>query len=414
MAPKDPAGGGLLPVKEALAKVRGGFRPLGTEEVPLARALGRVLAADVTAAISHPPDDVSAMDGYAVRAADVASVPATLTLIGESAAGRAFSGAVGPGECARIFTGAPMPEGADAIVIQEDTDSSGKRITVKESSEAGAWVRPAGLDFEAGDVLLQAGRVLTARDVGLAASMSQVWLSVRRKPVVAILSTGDELKLPGQPLGPDQIVNSNSVTLEAIVEVLGGTPRNLGIAEDTPDALTGKLADLGGVDLLVTTGGASVGDYDLVQQVLGREGFELGFYKIAMRPGKPLIFGHVKGVPVLGLPGNPVSAVVTSALFVRTAMQAMLGIPEDDGPRPTARLGRDLPAGGKREDYMRATLARDADGALVATPFGRQDSSMLANLAHADCLVVRRADAPAAAAGETVEIMPLGFGNIGF
>lgn len=404
----------MISVAEALAKVLAGVRPVAAEQVALTDGLGRVLAEDVAARLSHPPAAVSAMDGYAVRAADVATVPATLNVIGESSAGRGFAGPIAQGQAARIFTGAPIPDGADCIAIQEDCDARDGAVTVKETVKAGKWVRPAGLDFSKGEVLLEAGRVLTARDVGLAAAMNVPWLMVRRRPRVAIIATGDEVVMPGDPLGPDQIISSNSVAIAAYVKALGGEPVNLGIARDTVESLTALLAGVRGADLLVTTGGASVGDYDLIKQVLGSEGLELSFYKIAMRPGKPLIFGRLGDVPVLGLPGNPVSTGVCSAIFLKPAMEKMLTIRAKDRPAQSAVLGRDLPENDKRAEYMRATLSFAPDGTRVATPFDKQDSAMLAKLSHADCLVLRPALAPPAKKGERVEILMLGEGIVRF
>ncbi len=396
----------MIPVAEAVATIVAGFSLLSTETVPLSEALGRVLAADVAARLNNPPADVSAMDGYAVRAADVATVPAVLEQIGESAAGRGFAGTVGAGQCVRIFTGAPVPAGADAIVIQEDTEADGTRITMKESPALGRWIRRTGMDFAAGDVLLQAGTRLTGRHIGLAAAMNHAKVTVQRKPRVAILATGDELVLPGETVGPDQIVSSNSLALAAYVRDFGGEPLDLGIARDTLESLTEKLAAAKGADLLVTIGGASVGDHDLVQKALAGEGFELNFYRVAMRPGKPLIFGRMGKVPVLGLPGNPVSVGVTSVLFLKPAIEAMLGLPNETRTE-TALLGRDLGANDQRQDYLRSTLAIDGGGNRIATPFERQDSAMLARFAEADCLVIRAPFAPPLKAGETVEILVL-------
>ncbi|NQV84863.1 MAG: molybdopterin molybdotransferase MoeA [Rhodospirillales bacterium] len=402
----------MLSVAEALAKVTSGVQRVAAEQVALPAALGRVLAEDVAARLTHPPAAVSAMDGYAVRAEDVVDVPVSLTQIGESSAGSGFGGSVGPGETARIFTGAPLPVGADTIIIQENTDADGRNITIKEGAKQGTFVRPAGLDFSEGDVLLKEGRVLTARDLGLAAAMNVPWLSVRRRPRIAFTATGDEVVMPGDPLGPDQIISSNSVALGAYISTLGGVPLNLGIARDSEDSLRQMFEGARGQDMLVTMGGASVGDYDFVRKVLGDQGMDLDFYKVAMRPGKPLIFGRLGDVPVLGLPGNPVSAGVTSAIFLKAAMAVMLGM-EDQGSA-TALLGRDLEANDFRQDYLRATLSTDPDGNLVATPFERQDSSMMARLANADCLLIRPPDAPAISAGERVEIIPLGSGMVAF
>ena len=400
----------MISVAEALERVIAGIQPISAERVGLADALGRVLAEDVASRITQPFADVSAMDGYAVRAADVTAAPVVLEQIGESTAGRGFEEPIGAGQTVRIFTGAPLPKGADAIVIQEDTEAQGAAITVRQGVARGAYVRAAGMDFRTNDVLLRAGRVLTARDLGMAAAMNVPWLTVRRQPRIAILATGDELVMPGEPVGPHQIIGSNSLAVAAYARVLGGIPTLLGIARDTEDSLRGLLAGARNADLLITIGGASVGDYDLVRQVLGTEGLRLDFYKIAMRPGKPLIFGHLNDVPVLGLPGNPVSAGVCSVLFLAPAMKVMLGSVENEECGKTALLGCDLGENDRRQDYLRASLATDGAGNPVATPFPKQDSAMMALFAGADCLVVRPPFAPPARAGERVPIVPLRIG----
>jgi molybdopterin molybdotransferase len=399
----------MIPVAEARQRILAAFAPLPAELVPLSDALGRVLAADVIARVTQPPVAMSAMDGYAVRSADVQTIPAMLRQIGSVPAGGAFAGEVGPGECVRIFTGAPVPRGADAVIIQEDTSSDGTRIIAKYNVGPGRHIRPAGLDFKAGDVGLAAGRLLNARDIGFAAAMNHPWLKVRRKPRIAIISTGDEVVLPGDPVGPNQIVSSNGPALAAFVTACGGEPVNLGIAPDSAAALQRMAEDARGADLLVTTGGASVGDHDLVRSALGARGLVLDFWQIAMRPGKPLIFGRIGATPLLGMPGNPVSSLVCSLIFLKPALERMLGLPiAEEIRRPTVRLGADLPANDRREDYLRATLATDAAGQLVATPFSRQDSSMLSLMAKADCLVVRPPHAPAAKAGDLVEVVMMG------
>ncbi|WP_340119091.1 gephyrin-like molybdotransferase Glp [Pelagibius sp. 7325] len=401
----------MIPVAEALARIVGSFAPLPSETVSIAEAFGRVLAADVTARVTQPPHAVSAMDGYAVRAADVVKVPATLDVIGAVPAGGLFEGTLAPGQAVRIFTGAPLPPGSDAIVIQEDTEAAdgpdGKKVTVKESCRPGNYVRPAGLDFAAGDPGPRAGRLLTARDVGLIAAMNHPWVAVRRRPRVAILATGDEVVMPGEPLGPSQIVSSNGLALAAFVRACGGEPVQLGIAADREDSLVALAAGAKGADLLLTAGGASVGEHDLVQKVLGRQGMQLDFWKIAMRPGKPLMFGQLGGTPVIGLPGNPVSAVVCSLLFARPALNALLGLDVPAHPVEQMVLGADLPQNDRRQDYLRATVAKNGDGRRTATPYGRQDSSMLALLAAADGLIVRAPHAPAAAKGDQVEVLAL-------
>ncbi len=397
----------MISVAQALEHVTAAFSPLPAERVGLSNALGRVLSDDVASRVTQPPSDVSAMDGYAVRAADVASVPVTLSRIGVAAAGQAFDGGLGAGQAVRIFTGAPVPKGADTIVIQENTEAKGEDVVVRQGAEPGKFIRPAGLDFAEGRVLLAAGRVLSARDIGMAAAMNVPWLSVRRRPRVAVLATGDELVMPGEPRTRDQIISSNSLAMAAYVRVLGGEPINLGIAADDVKILRTLIAGAHGADMLVTIGGASVGERDLVRRVLDQEGLELAFHRVAMRPGKPLIFGRLGPLAVLGMPGNPVSAGVSSVIFLKPAMEAMLGLPGAGGEPPTALLGRDLDANDERQDYLRATLANDTGGNPVATPDVRQDSSMMAIFAAADCLVVRPPHAAPAEAGERVEIVPL-------
>jgi molybdopterin molybdotransferase len=398
---------GMIAVDDALKNVLDGVNQLGTEDISLAEAQGRILAADISSRLTQPPMAVSAMDGYAVKASDVSTVPATLTQIGESAAGSGFDGKIETGQTTRIFTGAPVPEGADAIVIQEDTEVSGDQVTMTESSPAGKFVRPSGLDFKEGETLLTAGTRLNSRNIALAAAMNVPWIKATRQPRVAILSTGDELVLPGEPLGPDQIISSNSLGLAAMVRANGGVPINLGIAKDDPASLKGMLTSLSGADMLVTIGGASVGDHDLIKSVLGEEGLDITFSRVAMRPGKPLIFGKISGIPMLGLPGNPVSAGVTAALFLRPAINKMLGVADSSHRTETALLGRDLVENDKRQDYLRSTLSIADDGALTATPFDRQDSSMLARFAEAQCLVIRAPFAKALSAGKRVEIIRL-------
>ncbi len=397
----------LLPVAEALARVTAAFEPLPSEQVSVADALGRVLAEDVRARITQPPAAVSAMDGYAVRAADVADPPVTLHTVGEAPAGGAYGGTLGAGEAVRIYTGAPVPDGADAIVIQEDTESDGASVTVRVAAAAGNYIREAGLDFSAGEVGLSAGRRLTPRDVGYAAAMNVPWLAVRRKPRVALLATGNEIVRPGDPVGPHQIISSNTLALSALVREAGGEPLDLGIARDDEASLRRMAAGAEGADVLVTSGGASVGDHDLVHKALGEEGLEVDFWRVAMRPGKPLLFGRIRGTPLLGVPGNPVSSLVCGLLFLRPAIEVMLGLDRDRTSRETAVLGCDLAANDNREDYLRARLGRDSEGELVATPFAKQDSSMLSTLTAADCLVVRPPFAPEAGAGERVEIVRL-------
>jgi molybdopterin molybdotransferase len=399
----------MITVEEALKRVLASAEtPLEEEKVALQSACGRVLAHDLKALRTQPPFPNSAMDGYALRSADAVSAPTTLKVIGESAAGRAFEGAVGPGEAVRIFTGAPMPDGADTIVIQEDVQREGERIRLSTTAPAGDNLRPAGMDFRAGDVLIPAGRRLTPRDVALAAAANHTMLAVRRRAQVAILATGDELVAPGGTLGPAQIVASNNFAVAGLVEAYGGVAIDLGIAVDELNATKAAIAQAhdANADVLVTLGGASVGDYDLVQQALVSSGMELGFWRIAMRPGKPLMHGRLGAMRVLGLPGNPTSSMVCSILFLRPLLRALQGEPEPGAdPSQPGRLAVDLPANGVRQDYMRASLSRNADGILIATPVNAQDSSLVKTMARADGLVVRPPRAEAAKAGDLCRVI---------
>lgn len=403
----------MISVKEALNHVTGGVSPLPSELVSLAEAHGRVLAEDIESRFTQPPAAVSSMDGYAVIAEDTNSSPVELAVIGESAAGGSYDGTVERGQTVRIFTGAPLPNGTDAVVMQENTERDGDTVKILEGVPSGNFVRTAGMDFKEGDVLLPKGRLLSARDIGLAAAMNRPWVTVARKPRIAILATGNEVVMPGDPVGPNQILSSNSLSLMAMVRAFGGEPINLGIAKDDEDSLHLMVSGVKKADMLITIGGASVGDYDLVQKVLGEEGMKLDFYKVAMKPGKPLIFGHVGDTAVLGLPGNPVSANVTGLIFLRAAMEVMLGRP-GELETATAPLAVDVPENGPRQEYMRATLERREDGVWAANPFKAQDSALLARLAAADCLVIRPPHAPAAKTGETVEIVPLPKGTLAF
>ncbi len=401
---------GALTVEDALARiVRGATAIADIQQRDLLSAHGQVLAQPLSAGLTQPPFDASAMDGYAVRAVDVARLPASLTVIGEAAAGRGFSGRVGHGEAVRIFTGAPVPTGADAIVIQENTEQDANTVVVREGTLDSDHIRPRGGDFTAGEAVLPAGRRLTARDITLAAAMGHGALPVRRPPLVAILATGDELVLPGVSPGPDQIVCSNTFGIAGMVRAAGGTPRLLGIARDTRESLAERLDAAAGADILVTVGGASVGDHDLVGPVLQSRGMELDFWKIAMRPGKPLMYGRLGAQHVIGLPGNPVSSLICTRLFVMPLVRAMLGLPAEAERVLEARVTCTLTANAARAHYMRATTGRASDGGLDVTPVDNQDSSLMRPLSQADCLIVRPIAAPALAAGASVPILMLDF-----
>ena len=396
----------MISVEEALTRLLALIDTLPAEQIALGDGLGRVLAEDVAARRTQPPFAVSAMDGYAVRADDLGKIPIKLRIVAEVPAGAGFGGHVGPGEAARIFTGAPMPAGTDTVVIQEDAERDGDRVRVLEAARRGRYVRREGLDFAAGEILLRGGRRLTARDIGLLAAMNRPWLFVRRRPRIGILSTGDEIVMPGDPIGPHQIVSSNSLALSAVVAACGGVAISVGNAPDDPEALRQIAAATRGVDLLVTTGGASVGEYDLVREALAEDGFDLDFWQIAMRPGKPLMVGRYRGTPMLGLPGNPVSTVVCAMLFLAPAIERLSGVaPTASAAASTARLGAPVAANDRRQDYLRARLGRADDGIEEVVPFEVQDSSMMRLLAAADCLILRPPHAPAAAAGESVPII---------
>lgn len=403
----------LLPVEDALALALSGLSPLGVERVPLVQACGRVLAEDLAATLTQPPFDASAMDGYAVREADVATVPATLALVGESAAGARYSGVVGPGQAVRIFTGAPIPDGADTVVIQEDTDAVGSSVVVKEAASA-RHIRPRGQDFMEGDVLLRSGTRLGARALVLAAAMNYAELPVRKKPVVAVLSTGDEIVPPGSDLGPDNIVASVSYGVGALVEAAGGETFQLGIAPDDLDAISSAVGRASGADILVTIGGASVGERDLVTNALARAGLQLDFAKVAIRPGKPVFSGWLggsrvsgMGAPkVLGLPGNPVSALVCSVVFLLPMLRTLLGETSDDAIHD-AVLSAPLPKNGPRQSYLRAISTVSEDGIRHVQALPSQDSSLMAALAKANCLIVQAAGAAALPEGAHVKILAL-------
>ena len=398
-----------MPVADALAAVLSGAEALPEEMVALDSAYKRILAHDLAALRTQPPDAMSAMDGYAVRAADAARAGARLKVIGEIAAGRPFDRTVGPGEAARIFTGGVIPDGADAVIIQEDTVVESGGITVTEAAVAGRHIRRAGVDFRQGDVLLNGGSELSDRDLSLAASMNYPDLPVRRRPKVALLATGDELVMPGETPGPGQIVYSNGYALRALARAEGADVIDLGIAADTLDATTSgvrRARDVG-ADILITTGGASVGDHDLVKQALDAEGVAMVFWRIAMRPGKPLMHGRLGAMRVIGLPGNPVSSYVCAFLFLVPLIRKLCGRLTIHHATESALLGRDVAANDQREDYLRARLTTRNDGALIVTPVDHQDSSLLGNLAAAQALLIRPPFAPAAKAGAVCNILRL-------
>ena len=396
----------LISVAQALDHVLSHAVPLPPEQVPLDDALGRVLAADLEALRTQPPADVSAMDGYAARASDVATAPVELRVIGEVAAGRPFTSAVGTGQAARIFTGGVMPAGADTVVVQEITERKPDAVTVLKPVSKGRHIRRQGLDFRRGDTLFSAGHRLSARDLALLAGMNHPIVPVHRRPKVALFATGDELVPPGTEPGPGQIVYSNGFALAALARQEGTAVVDLGLVKDElePTVAAVRAAGQDAADILVTTGGASVGEYDLVHKAFAAEGIDLSFWKVAMRPGRPLMHGRLGRMQVLGLPGNPVSAYVCAFLFLVPLIRRMSGRSDLAMPTESALLGSDLSANDERADYLRATLRESSEGP-IATAFPVQDSSMMAPLAKADCLLIREAYAPAAIAGSRCRIV---------
>ena len=397
----------LMPVAEALECVLSGVARLGAESVSIRLAAGRTLNGPLISALTAPPFDASSMDGYAVRASDIAKLPATLKVTGESAAGWPFAGTVSKGEAVRIFTGAPVPDGADTVVIQEDTKSDGNHVSVLEATAKGGNIRGRGIDFHDGDTVLNDGCRLNPRDVMLAAGSGHALLAVTRKPIVAIVATGDELVEPSDRPQAGQIVASNSYGLAALIEAAGGEPRLLGIAQDTHESLAQKIAEAKGCDILVTTGGASVGDHDLVRPALEAAGAKLDFWKIAMRPGKPTFFGTLGHMRVLGLPGNPLSAMLGARIFLIPLIAKMLGR-SDSLQTFKAVLATDLAANGPRDHYMRAAIDTSHTPPR-ATPQTVQDSSLIKSFADAQCLIVIPANAPAQNAGAEVMAMMMDY-----
>ncbi|XDZ64727.1 gephyrin-like molybdotransferase Glp [Alphaproteobacteria bacterium LSUCC0684] len=399
----------LLPVTEAIARIAGAVPSMPGETVAIAGLHGRCLATPLPARVSHPPADVSAMDGYAARADDLGGLPARLRLIGESAAGHPFAGTIGAGECVRIFTGAHCPQGSDTIILQEDTEAEGETITIREAPAKGRFIRKTGNDFTSGDILFEKGQLITARNVALIGAAGYGSAEVRKRPRIAILSTGDELVEPGIIPKDSQIVSSNGIFLENLIRVLGGEPLPSRIVRDDPDALEDALKEASAADLIVTSGGASVGKHDGIANRMQTDR-DLDFWRIAMRPGKPLLFGTIgdgaKKTPLIGLPGNPVSTGVCGMIFVAAALNAMLG--RDPMPKyQHAVLDHDLPAGDERQDFLRARIRHDDHGRNHAEAFLKQDSGMLAVFARADALIMRPIHAPAAPRGSIVPILPV-------
>ncbi|MDE2183997.1 MAG: molybdopterin molybdotransferase MoeA [Alphaproteobacteria bacterium] len=401
----------MISVEEAALRVAEAFSPIDSELMDLAHLAGRVVAEDILARADQPPLPISAMDGYAVRRADG---NAPRRVVGAAPAGHPFNGTVGPNEAVRIFTGGVVPEGADAIVIQEDATAEGGLVLFDEKAVNPSNIRVAGLDFRKGQVLAPAGKRLTARDCALLAAGDITEAKVRRRPRVAVASIGDELSRPGESRRPGGIAASSGYGLFAMIQAWGGAPCDFGILPDTEEEIA-TIADAD-ADMVVTLGGASVGDHDLVQKALGTRDFSLDFWKVAMRPGKPLIFGRLGKTPLLGMPGNPVSTLVCAILFLRPAIDAMLGVQYGTCSVPSrlkcgctamaARVRRPLGANDARQTYLRARLSQ-ANGELWVDAFDVQDSSMLSTLAQADALIVRPPHAAPAAPGDHVDVIPL-------
>jgi molybdopterin molybdotransferase len=403
----------LVPVDEALARILAGLGPpLQAIMIDVEKAAGLTLASDVLALRDQPPFPISAMDGYALRSADLVNQGSVFGVIGQSAAGASFKGEVGPGEAVRIFTGARVPEGADTVLMQEDARRAGDEVSFNEAAMPGRHIRVTGLDFREGAALLKRGTRLDARHLALAAAMGHGRLSATRRPRVAILATGDELVRAGEAVGADQIIASSVPALAAITTKAGGEVIDLGIARDSLASLDERIGEAvrQDADILVTLGGASVGDHDLVQKALSNSGMNMDFWRIALRPGKPMMYGKLGTTTLLGLPGNPVSTIVCAILFLVPAIRALSGDPDPLGdPAEPAILGADMPTNGIRRDYLRARLLPPNSGSAlpVAEPHAMQDSSMLAILAQSDALLIREPHAPAAKVGEPCRILKL-------
>ena len=392
----------MISLEDAQSRILAGIDPVGAETISLRHAHGRVLAEEVASRRTQPPFDASAMDGWAARSADVDQ---RLKRVGQSQAGAGYAEPLRPGETIRIFTGAPIPAGADTIVLQEDADEADGFVTIREAVP-GKHIRKRGLDFETGQVLFKPGHLITPRDMALLAAMNVPWLKVRRRPRVAILATGDELVLPGEPAGKDQIIASNHLGLAGLVESCGAEAIDLGVAKDDPAVLIESANAARGADLLVTIGGASVGDRDLVKSSLSPAGLELDFWKIAMRPGKPLMSGKIAGMPFLGLPGNPVASMICGMVFLKPALMKMTG----RDPRlqtASARLGKPLSANDRRADFLRARITGIDNDSCIVEAFDIQDSSMLSVFAESDVLILRPPHSPAAEVGDSVEVLML-------
>jgi len=401
MTPRPP----LLSVDDALDQIIKAVSTMPSERIAVEAALGHVLAADINANLSHPPADVSAMDGYAVHSSHLSSTPKNLTVIGESAAGHPFDGVLGADQAVRIFTGAYVPQGADAIVLQEDTNRDGDVVTILEQPKPEQFIRKAGQDFSHGDLIASKGATLDARRLALIASSGHGTVPTHCKPVVAIISTGDELVHPGSTPKDGQIVSSNDLFLTHLITSLGATAMNLGQMADQDDALTKAFDQAKSADLIVTSGGASVGNHDGVARHMNESG-GLAFWRIAMRPGKPLIFGQIDQTPMLGLPGNPVSTGVCAMIFVAAAIRKMLG--QDPLPKPShVKLLAPLGENDRRQDYLRARIHVDDQGQTWAEAFNKQDSGMLKTFADADGLIIRPPHAPPAEAGTPVPVLLL-------
>ncbi|HEY8260290.1 MAG TPA: gephyrin-like molybdotransferase Glp [Methylosinus sp.] len=401
----------LLSVDDALARVlAGATRLAGEEEVSLAKALGRTLATDLLSRRTQPPVAVSAMDGYALRAADLSAPGARLRLVGESAAGHGFGARLGPSETVRIFTGAPVPEGADTILLQEDATVDAGGVGAASPPPAGRHIRPRGLDFREGDAALFAGTRLGPNELALAAAINHPLLPVARRPRVALIASGDELVPPGAEPGPSQIIACNGYAVAAIAESAGAEAVDLGIFRDDIAELEKGFARAreARADVLVTLGGASVGDHDLLRPALARQGMTLDFWRIAMRPGKPLIHGKLGETRILGLPGNPVAAIVCALVFLAPLIRALQGDPRAGADESEAAIaGAPLKPNKGRRDFMRARLGRDAEGRLVATPEPLQDSSLLTELVRSQALLIREAGAPAVEPGGACRVLRL-------
>ena len=397
----------MISVEEAIEEIRSNVQNTDLEEIDLIDSYGRVLGKEFFAAVSHPPQNVSSMDGYACNISDIKDAHTTLKVIGEIKPGEKFHGKINKGETARIFTGGTVPDGANIIVIQENVSVKENYILINNYDLNNTFIRNKGLDFFRGDAVNKVGKQINSCDIGLAAAMNVTKLMVRKKPKISIISTGDELVELGTKANSHQIISSTSLSLSMLAKKYGAKTFDLGIAKDNETSINNLIDKTSGSDLIVTIGGASVGDHDLVKSTLAKKGLKIHFWKIAMRPGKPLMFGSLNGVPIISLPGNPVSSIVCSIIFLSHAIHSMMARTDQCIEKKIGYLSRELKQNDSRQDYLRSQITKCEEGKTLIAPFIKQDSSMISTLAKADCLAIRPPNATAAKIGEQIEFIPI-------